>query len=109
MGKYDKHFTYHERSEIWREINNDSDVYRMFEICKSGINMVKEIAPKDRIREDIVDIEKDLGKIEIAFQRINEFPQWFTFNDEDILKLKGDFANLEKECQKLNMQRVSWN
>ncbi|MED4046795.1 hypothetical protein P4640_27755 [Priestia aryabhattai] len=110
MYKYaNKHFNQHEKDAIWRDINNDADVQRKFNSCRSSIDMTREIAPKDRIREDFVEIEKALAEIEIAFKRIEKLPNNFSFNDNDILKFKEQFRKFEEEASKLNMQRIGWN
>lgn len=110
MYKYaNKHFNQHEKDLIWRDINNDADVQRKFNSCRSSIDMTREIAPKDRIREDFVEIEKVLGEIEIAFKRIEAFPNYFSFDEKDLLNFKKEFRDFEEQSSQLNMQRVSWN
>lgn len=110
MYKYaNKHFNQHERNDIWREINTVSDVEIKFNYCDSQINLIKEMHPKNRIREDFIEAEKSLGNIEIALSRIETFPNYFNLNNKERLDLKSKFNSFEQEIVNLNMQRVSWD
>lgn len=112
MNKYkyaEKHFNQQERSQIWRDINDNSDVERKFTSCESQIKMIKEIPIKHRIREDRINGEKALGEIEIALKRIIKFPNKFSFTNEDLESFKEKFIAYEKELNKLDMQRISWD
>ncbi|MGV3266192.1 hypothetical protein ACEE99_20175 [Cytobacillus pseudoceanisediminis] len=109
MYKYaSKYFNQHQRDKIWREINTVRDVEIKFNYCESQITSIKDLHPKDRIREDIIDAEKYLGEIEIALRRIKTFPDQFNLSEVEINALKEKFTDFEKEINQLNMQRISW-
>lgn len=60
-------------------------------------------------REDIDEMEKELGKCEIALNRIKEFPNLFSFTEEKIGEYVTKYNNLTTNVTEINMRRISWN
>lgn len=104
-----KYLNFHERSAIWRILNEKNDIERAFNGCKNLVSYMGKLHPKKLQREDIVELEKDLAKLEIALKRIEEFPNFFNFTDEDIDGLNRYYEELSEEVHKIDISRVSWD
>lgn len=77
-------------NNVWRNINNDRDVIEIFDLCKGKIKLTYHIFDKGNlIIEDIEQVEKAIGEVEIALRRIKTFPQYFTFTENEISELKA--------------------
>lgn len=109
MGYKHTYFNQHERNHIWRNINSDEDVQMCINGCLNALKIYEGVPIKNRIREDKEGVERQLGELEIALERIDKFPKQFTFTQEDVKCLKEQFLDFEEKLEQLDMQRVSWD
>lgn len=105
----DKHFNKHQRNKIWSGLKGKKDVEMCYNRSENLINSVRETRPKDRIREDFIEIEETFGEIELALNKIAQFPDVFHYTEENLLKLKELFEDLIKQSIKLEEQSVYWH
>ncbi|MFI2857563.1 hypothetical protein ACH6EH_10490 [Paenibacillus sp. JSM ZJ436] len=105
-----KHFKYDGRSEIHGSINTDDDVKKIFDGCDNIISyMITKHLPHKLQREDIVIMEMELGKYEIALNKICQLPHMFSFSLEDRALFKTKYSELVNKVHDFDLMRVSWN
>lgn len=105
----DRYFTSQQISAIWRTLNTDQDIERICNGCKNIILYISQHSPNKLQREDIDEMEKELGKFEIAIDRINEFQSMFSYKEEDRNTFIELYEKLVKDVSDINMRRISWD
>ena len=99
---------YHQRSEVWRSLNSDNDIQRIFNGCGNLISYMFKIAHKLQ-REDIEELQRELEKEKIAIDRIEQFPEMFSFTQEQKDELIAQYDKHCEEVHKIDMRRLSWD
>lgn len=99
-----RHFNSHQRNRVWRSINSDEDIKIIFSDCHNLVTDERLIAHK-LDREDIDKMEMELGKCEIALNRMAVLKIAHDKMDDYITK----YHDMSKQVADIALRRVSWN
>ncbi|WP_342477784.1 hypothetical protein NYE24_00565 [Paenibacillus sp. FSL H7-0350] len=104
------YFNHDATNIIWRSLNSNTDIERITNGCKNLIkHMSTQYKAHELQREDIEEMERELGKYEIALDRISEHPQLFTFSEEEQVTFNEQFEILSDKVNKINVKKIFWD
>lgn len=100
-------------NSIWRSIKSNEDVEFHYKRLSNMINYYEKFSGGELDRENTEDLYKELGKIEIALRKIEQFNNSSYSNikyiDEDISKLMEKYELLSEKVSNIDMRRVCWD
>lgn len=105
IKKYSNKYYFHD-NRYFREIQDKSDVDRALEGIKNTINYYKTIYPL--VNDDIEELEKSLGKYEIAVHKVLQCYDIlnFGYTANELLDLIKNIKDFENQIQDIHLRKM---